>query len=123
MFLRQQAAGVIAGRAGKVSMDVDTTRHHDHAWDVERWRAGRQVGDNTAVLDAHVADFAVDVVGRVVHGAADDSQPLWRRHQVLAPGVTAPATLRSTAAADAGPVKIWESGSGTSSMRYPMPGS
>ena len=76
--LRGQLAGGVHLRAGDVGVDVDATGHHDHPPSVDAAGVGSDVGDHLAVLQAHVADLAVDVVGGVVDGAATDSD---RRHR------------------------------------------
>ena len=75
---RQLARGVDL-RARDVGVDVDAAGHHDHPASVDPAGVGPDVGDHLAVLQAHVADLAVDVVGGVVDRAAGDPD---RGHRV-----------------------------------------
>src|SRR5262249_49394306 len=117
VLFRKQASRVIAGRAGKMSVDIHAPRHHDHAVRIQYGRATGQARDDPTFLDAHIANFTVDVVGRIVDCATDDSEspPCW--HQILAPGPPAVAPVRMTPAPDAGPASMLGNGNGTSSIR------
>ena len=68
---RELARGVDL-RPRDMGVDVDAAGHHDHPASVDPAGAGPDVGDHLAVLQAHVADVSVDVVGGVVDGAAAD---------------------------------------------------
>ena len=83
VLVGNQAARVVAARAREVGVDVHAAGHHDHAARVERRRAGGQALHDPAVLDADVADLAVDAVGRIVDGAARDPEPFRAAHAVL----------------------------------------
>ena len=59
-----------------MTVHVDSTRHHDHAASVDR-AIDRQVGagrlrDDLIAFDPQIAHLAVDIVGRIVDGAAGD---------------------------------------------------
>jgi hypothetical protein len=100
-----------------MSVDVHAPRHYDHAVRIQRGRATGQARDDPTVLNAHIANFTVDVVGRIVDCATDDSELLPRWHQDFAPVARALATLRRMSAADAGPASMLGNGNGTSSIR------
>ena len=55
-------------------MDVDAARHHDHASRVDSRRRCREVGDDTTVGAAYIANFSVDTVRGVVDRAARDAE-------------------------------------------------
>jgi hypothetical protein len=73
VVLRDHCPGEVEGRAGNVGVDVHSAGEDDHPGRVER-PAALHGGDDFAIADADVPDFAVDAVGRVVHLPAGDPQ-------------------------------------------------
>src|SRR4029078_5319774 len=123
MLVGNQAARMVAARAGEVRVDVHPAGHDHHAPRIERRYAGRQALDDTTPLDADVPDLAIDSVGGVVDCAASDPEPLRGGHAVLPVRCarTTPRRAASVSAAERGPPSGGRSGSGTSSMRYAVP--
>ena len=68
-------AGVVDLRPGDVGVHVDAAGHHDQPRRVEdAIRGVGRGGDDLSVARPHVADDAIDAVGRVVYRAAGDLQ-------------------------------------------------
>src|SRR5262249_43114623 len=59
-------------RSRDVSVDVDPAGHHDHPASIDPARLRPDIGDHLPVLETHVAQLAVDVVGRIVDAATPD---------------------------------------------------
>ena len=97
-----------------VGVDVDSAGHDDHPASVDPPRVRADVLDHLAVVQAHVAQLAVDVVGGVVDGATDDPDRCHRS--------TSSSSRPSSAAAVGAPSRYgaW-SASGTPSSRWAVP--
>src|SRR5262249_62083712 len=66
---REQPTGTVERPRGDVGLNIDAAREDDNAGSVDN-PAAFDLRDTAAVRDADVADFAVDVIGRVVDFAA-----------------------------------------------------
>src|SRR4051812_14886300 len=102
MLFRKEPAGVIAAGTGQVRVDVNSTRHHNHAARIESRGTVRQVLYNPTAFDTDVPYFAIDTVGRIVDCSARDSELLRVAHARLrgSPARTAPASAWRTSVAD-----------------------
>ena len=69
MIFRRHGAGEVNGGARDVRMNIHAAGEYDHAGRVDGASA-LDIGDDPAVRDADVLDYAVDAVGRIVDFAA-----------------------------------------------------
>ncbi len=108
--LRGELARGVHLRTRDVGVDVDATGHHHHPACVDLPRVRADVVDHLPVPQTHVAHVSVDVVGRVVDGAAADSD-------LGHVSISASRRLSSVAAVGASPGSGACSASGTPSSR------
>src|SRR5687767_10677194 len=101
-------------------MDVHTARHDDHPSRVQARRARRNVFHHATVVDADVADLAVNTVGGIVDRTACNAQ-LAHATPRLARAASSSTSCAATASTDGEPVNDCRSGSGTSSVRSAVP--
>src|SRR5262249_53474632 len=73
LVFRGHRAGEVESGPGNVRVNIHTAREYDHAHRVDG-SAAFDGGHDSTVGDANVANFAVDVMSRVVDFAAGDSQ-------------------------------------------------
>ena len=76
VVLRLKLARQIDLGARDVTVDVDSARHDDHARGIDAPRVGGNVGNDLAAIDADIADFAIDTVGRIMDPAEYGAVPL-----------------------------------------------
>ena len=94
VLVRNQPARVVAARAGEMGVEVHPAGHHDHPAGVQLRRVGRETLDDAPVLDADVADLAVDAVRGVVDRSAGDPEP----HRIRRPRTSRSSASRVSAA-------------------------